>query len=579
MAWPPMSADLSAARTALSRGDLDQAEALLQVLLAINPDDADGLERLAIVQCRRGDLARGEALLERALKAQPNHPAALNSLGAVRQNQGRLAEARLVLERAVTLQPDLADGWCNLGIVLHQLQRNAPALAALERALALQSGNSRVLRVLARVLVDLERPAAAITQLRQAATADPSLWQELVNLGIQLHYRGRTDLAISALEQALAEGPEASSTVLNLGALLSLQGRQQEALSYFSRAVALEPDGAAAHLYLGISRLLTSNQNLGWDEFEWRARVATSMAPLVTPPGPRWCREQQAGPVDHLLLVGEQGLGDVLQFVRYGPVFRPHARKISICVQEPLVPLLALSGLADAVVSPRAAADHPGPWLPLLSTCHALASPPATINTPSPYLCVPSKRLAQWRQRLSPRPGELLVGVHWQGNPEAELRDAARGRSLPLLLLAPLAEIPGLRLLSLQKGPGAEQLLSCPFRRAFHPAQAAIDTAWDFLDTAAIASCCDLIVSADSGLVHLAGGLGLPVWLLLKQVPDWRWGLEGESCHWYPSLRLCRQRIAGDWPELIARLCDQLQDQVPMLIQAKGHGHGAGEPW
>ena len=163
------------------------------------------------------------------------------------------------------------------------------------------------------------------------------------------------------------------------------------------------------------------------------------------------------------------------------------------------------------------------------------------------------------------------MGLHWQGNPEAERRDSARGRSLPLALLEPLAGIPGLRLLSLQKGPGAEQLARCSFRSAFHPGQAAVDDAWDFLDTAAIAGCCDLIISADSGLVHLAGGLGLPLWLLLQQVPDWRWGLDGEDSHWYPSLRLFRQRRSGDWPELIARLVDRLQGEIPRLLAARNH--------
>ncbi len=574
-----MNTALSIARRALDNGDLELAESSLRQWLHQSPADADALERLALVQARRGDLEAALPLLHAALGIDPDHRQALINLGAMLANLGRPDEACPWLERAVSLYPDRADGWGNLAVVLHQLQHYPAALAALERALALQTGDRRLQRLQALLLVELERPYEAISRLRQAASGDPDLWQELLDLGIRLHDLGLTDLGISALHQGLVGRPDDARAWLNHGALLSLQGRLEEALSSFAQAVALDPQGADAHLFLGIARLLTSHQSLGWDDFEWRERVDASMAPLVTPPGPRWRLEEQKEPVEHLLLIGEQGLGDVLQFVRYAPSFRPHARRISLCVQEPLLGLIARSGLADAVVSARQAVDHQGPWLPLLSSCHALDQPPTALATPTPYLMVGGERLEQWRRRLASgtqAPGaqasgtqELLVGLHWQGNPTAERRDSARGRSLPLALLEPLAGIPGLRLLSLQKGPGAEQLACCSFRSAFHPAQAAVDDAWDFLDTAAIASCCDLIVSADSGLVHLAGGLGLPVWLLLQRVPDWRWGLDGEDSHWYPSLRLFRQRRSGDWPELIARLVDRLQGEVPRLLAAR----------
>ena len=584
-----MTTALSIARRALDNGDLDLAETSLRHWLRQSPADADALERLGLVQVRRGDLEAALPLLHAALEVNPDHRQALINLGAMLANLGRAAEARPWLERAVTLHPGQGDGWGNLAIVLHQLQQHPAALAALQRALALQSGDHRLQRLQALLLVELERPSEAIALLAQAASGDPDLWQELVDLGIRLHDRGRTDLAISALQQGLVGRPDDARVWLNHGALLSLQGQLQEAISSFSRAMALDPQRPDAHLFLGIARLLTSHQKLGWDDFEWRERVDASMAPLVTPPGRRWCLEEQGEPVEHLLLIGEQGLGDVLQFVRYAPSFRPHARKISLCVQEPLAGLIAGSGLADAVVTAQQAADHQGAWLPLLSSCHALAQPPTALETPTPYLSVGSERLEQWRRRLAsgtpapraqapeaqapeaqaPKAQELLVGLHWQGNPTAELRDSARGRSLPLALLAPLAGIPGLRLLSLQKGYGAEQLASCSFRSAFHPGQAGVDEAWDFRDTAAIASCCDLIVSADSGLVHLAGALELPVWLLLQRVPDWRWGLDGDSSPWYPSLRLFRQRRSGDWPELIERLVDRLQGEAPRLLAAR----------
>ena len=192
----------------------------------------------------------------------------------------------------------------------------------------------------------------------------------------------------------------------------------------------------------------------------------------------------------------------------------------------------------------------------MLSVCAALQATPQQLAAAVPYLQVPDALIAAWRQRLQ-RDGRPLIAVHWQGNPEMET-GGSRGRSLPLESLAPLSRVAPLRLVSLQKGAGSEQLTACTFRASFVAAQEEVDRAWDFLDSAAILRCCTLLITADSGLAHLAGGLGIPVWLLLKRVPDWRWGLQGETTLWYPSMRLFRQRQDGDWPELIERVCREL---------------------
>ena len=212
-------------------------------------------------------------------------------------------------------------------------------------------------------------------------------------------------------------------------------------------------------------------------------------------------------------------------------------------------------------MTPEQAVQHRGPWLPLLSVFQALGTTPEQLPATVPYLQVPTERIEQWRQRING--GErLVIGLNWQGNPEAET-GGVRGRSFPLNLLEPLNRIPGLQWVSLQKGPGSEQLTHCNFRDRFCPGQELVDGAWSFLDTAAIIGACDLIISSDSVVAHLAGALGRPVWVMLKQVPDWRWGLEGESSHWYPSMRLFRQRRAGDWPEVIKRLGVELQRHAP----------------
>ena len=158
-------------------------------------------------------------------------------------------------------------------------------------------------------------------------------------------------------------------------------------------------------------------------------------------------------------------------------------------------------------------------------------------------------------------PAPIRVGIHWQGDPAHETT-SLRGRSLPLALLAPLAAIPEVTLVSLQRGHGADQLEGCGFLDRFSGAQAAMNTTWAFDDMAAIVEQCHLVISSDSAMVHLAAGLGRPTWVLLKAIPEWRWGLERSDSFWYPSVRLWRQAVDGDWAGLIESVAANLKGQI-----------------
>jgi hypothetical protein len=160
-----------------------------------------------------------------------------------------------------------------------------------------------------------------------------------------------------------------------------------------------------------------------------------------------------------------------------------------------------------------------------------------------------------WQQQLGPS-AKRRIALAWQGNPTAE-RGHARGRSLPLAALAPLMGRADLELISVQRGAGSEQIDQLGWRDHFHPLQHELDEIWDFEEIAAILHSCDLLISSDSAITHLAGACGLPAVLLLKWTPDWRWGLQGERCFWYPNHRLFRQQENETWPETVQRLMDQ----------------------
>jgi hypothetical protein len=282
------------------------------------------------------------------------------------------------------------------------------------------------------------------------------------------------------------------------------------------------------------------------------------------PPLPLW--DGSPLPAEEpLVLVSEQGLGDSLQFMRLAPLLRQrHGCSVLLSVQDKLEPLARQAALADRVVSHADVHTlHQGQWLPLLSLPGRLGMEPTQPLPPLPPLQPSPQARDRWARALAAAadPAPIRVGVHWQGDPAHETT-SLRGRSLPLELLAPLAAIPEVALVSLQRGHGMEQLEPCSFRDRFSRAQAAMDDTWAFDDMAAIVEQCHLVISSDSAMVHLSAGLGRPTWVLLKAIPEWRWGLEGSESFWYPSVRLFRQAVDGDWAGLIATVAASLREQI-----------------
>jgi hypothetical protein len=230
------------------------------------------------------------------------------------------------------------------------------------------------------------------------------------------------------------------------------------------------------------------------------------------------------------------------------------AARVIVEVQAPLLPLLTQSGFANLV--PRGQQLPPfDVQAPLLSLPGIFATTLATIPAKVPYLSVNADRIESWRTRLSEWPG-LRVGIAWQGNADYEFD---RQRSIPLAEFAPLAEVPGVRLLSLQKFDGLDQLAALRDRFGIVDLAPQLDLDGAFLDTAAVMLNLDLVITSDSAVAHLAGALGVPVWMALAAVPEWRWLRERDDSPWYPTMRLFRQRRRGDWHEVFQRIAAQLQ--------------------
>jgi ADP-heptose:LPS heptosyltransferase len=292
----------------------------------------------------------------------------------------------------------------------------------------------------------------------------------------------------------------------------------------------------------------------GWPEYEWRWRRPKS--PPRRLPQPRWDGAPLAGKT--LLVYMEQGLGDMLQFIRYAPLLKAQGANVLVECPAFLHPLLSRCPGIDRLLAEGSPLPEFDVHVPLLSLPHLLGTTLATIPAQVPYLYAGEERVQRWAEELRPLEG-FKVGICWQGNRHHQWDHF---RSFPVEHFAALAAVPGVRLVSLQKGPGAEQLRklggSFPVVELDSEKDA---SAAAFMDTAAIMKNLDLVVTVDTSIAHLAGGLGVPVWVALSAVSDWRWLLQREDSPWYPTLRLFRQRALGDWDGVFGRMAAELKKQ------------------
>jgi hypothetical protein len=304
----------------------------------------------------------------------------------------------------------------------------------------------------------------------------------------------------------------------------------------------LAPTAAAPRYNLALLLLLTGRFAEGWDA--WEARFAAGAVPRRSFAQPVW----DGTPLGErtLLIYSEQGLGDTIQFCRYVPWLQG---RVVFEVQPRMKSLLqTLPGNAKLVTA--------GEDLPAFDLVCPLMSLPRLAGTPAgtvPYLSAEPERVERWRQRLGGN--GLKVGIAWQGNPN---RHEDKGRSISLRQFLPLMEVPGIRLISLQKNDGLDQPSAVPELRLESLGQDFDAGPGAFVDTAAVMESLDLVITSDTAVAHLAGALGRPVWVALRAVPDWRWMLERSDSPWYPTMRLFRQATRDDWKPVFADMAREL---------------------
>jgi len=460
---------------------------------------------------QKGDYHSADVLLSSVADEPEVKPFVRHMRGLIAWRLGDRDKARQLIGEALALNPADAEAHANLGSLLLEDHRFADAAAAYEAALTL-------------------RPARA---------------DSLVGLAKALAELGLFDLAIDSYRDALAYEPDYLTAQVDLAALLGDAGDTSAAIAAFQGALARRPEQANLHTMLAFCLLATGDWRSAWPEYEWRWRDPHFRAPELPAKQPRWQGEDLTGRT--ILLQCEQGFGDTLQFVRYVPMVKASGGRVLLRAPKPLLPLLQNFPGIDELHANEDGAPPCDVYAPLLSLPGLFGTEPGTVPNDIPYLHADRALVGTWRARLAPRTG-LSVGLCWQGNP-AHLSD--HQRSIRLEMLRPLLDGPGIRFVSLQVGPGQEQLE--PLRdRIIDPF--APNTAPTFADTAAIIADLDLVITIDSAIAHLAGAMGKPVWILLAARNDWRWMRERTDTPWYPQARLFRQETLGTWAEVVMQV-------------------------
>jgi tetratricopeptide (TPR) repeat protein len=532
----------------------EEAVTAIERAIRLNPTNADYYSHLGAAY---GALKQHDPAIEnlrRAVRLAPQSATAHYNLGTALRNAERIEDAVASFRHAVAADPKAAEAHYNLANALRDLRRYEESEASYRAALAVRPNYVKALVNLGSVLNELRRRDEAVETLRSAISIEPRHARAHLNLGGVLRDWGRFDEAIVELETAAALDPNSAEAQNNLGTAYQTRAEFDRAWACYQRALALDPTLPDTHFSHATHLLRRGELQAGFEEYEWRWKCKSFSSRGFAQP--RWDGGTLEGKT--VLLYAEQGLGDTLQFVRFAQNAKQRGGKVIVECHAPLLKLLAGTPGIDQLI----AFNTP---LPEFDVHSPLMSLPGVLRLAEdelwwgPYLAVDPQRAEKWRQQLAAIHG-FRVGLCWQGNPQ-HLFDMQR--SIPLAKLAPLAAIPGVQLISLQKEIGSEQIAGCSF--PVHQLGESLDADGAFLDTAAVLQQLDLVIAVDTAVAHLAGALGVRVWIPLSAHGDWRWMSERRDSPWYPSARLFRQRQLDAWDDVVAELAAELA----VLLEAR----------
>lgn len=539
------------------QGQFAQAEMLYKEVLKREPANHDAFHYLGLIACQTRRFDEALSLISRAIELAPhagqfysNRAVALNALG-------RFEEAVADYDTAISLNPGFADAHFNRGNSLASLGRGPEAIEAYDRTLALNAAHVAAHMQRGKTLQGLGQLEDAVASFSAAVAVNPLNAEAARLRGDALKDLGRFEGAVASYDGALGLNPQDVVAHSNRGGALRQLGRIDEAVASYRHAVELQPDFAMAHHNLAVCLLTRGDWEEGFREYEWR-KLCPDFGRDDRFTEPAWTGEQDLAGTT-LFIHPELFLGDLIQFSRYALAAEAKGASVKLAAPEHMHGLLRSLSPTIEIVSESGSAAPFDYHCALMSLPGAFATTPERTPAPIPYLHLDPVRAEAWKRQLGPE--GVRIGVCWQGSTLTYA--ATMRRAFALCDLHGISKRPGVRLISLQKHDGLDQLQNLPAGMTVETLGDAFDEGGDaFLDTAAVMAACDLVITADTAVAHLAGALGVKTWIAIPYAPDWRWLLGRTDSPWYPSVRLFRQASRGDWDGVFSAMEQALAAEI-----------------
>lgn len=432
----------------------------------------------------------------------------------VSKNTGNPLKAAHLYREAISIKSDNYDAVSELGIVLWEQGELDEAANLAKKMILLDKNHPNGYTLLAHISMD------------------------------QLHY----NQSIGLYQKSIELYQNNAELYGSLALAYKESSHFNDAYKTYNQALLIDPNNAEVHFNFGIMCLLLGDYSTGFKEYEWRKQKREKYG-LRHSVKPEWNGEALNGKT--LLIHHEQGLGDAIQFSRYVQFLK--RRGINL-IYEPHPSLIGLFGSMEDIVlqDDRQTSSTYDYHCPLLSLPVKMGTRVDSIPVNIPYLSAEKNRIDKWRMRLGNN--GFKIGVAWMGSGGR----FSKNRLFPVTCLDMISQIQGVRLIGLHKQPW-----QVPSDMAIELLGSDFDDGTDaFLDTAAVIECCDLVISCDTAIAHLAGAMSKPCWIVLRHIPHWVWMIDRRDSPWYPSVRLFRQKIPGNWEDVFVEIKNELSDLI-----------------
>lgn len=532
------------------KNDLDKAIEYYKKAILFKQNDPDIYNSLGLVYLDRYEIEEAIYCFEKAIKIKPNFEKAYINLGNIYKTKGDIKQSIKYLNLAMETNPDNYEAYVSLGNLMIYINKTKEAINCFQEALQLRPNDPAILLNVGNALRESGDVEGSLTYYQQAMELMPEQAEVYLNLGNAYSDLFDFEKASEYFNKALELKPDFVEAYLNLGSMLKEKNEIEGALDCFKKAYDIKPGYAETHLNLATSYLLMKDFTNGFKHYEWRDKVKDIRHPkFPESKKPKWDGSSLENKT--ILVYHEQGLGDTLQFVRYLQQLVSMGGKVLFKSPSGMEELLKNNDLNVEIIDSYVSDDQIecDCYACLLSLPYLLNSTYEDIPLADGYLKADAEKVKAYKEKYFDN-DQFKVGIKWQGNPQG-----IKNRKISLQLLLKLAEISNVKLYSLQKGPGIEELKKVPNSIEIVDLGS---TFKDFSDTAAAIKNLDLLICNDTSLTHLAGALGKQTWTLLPFSPEWRWFLESETTPWYNSVKLFRQKEMNNWEEVVQELYDSL---------------------